>query len=184
MILSVMVRRRPFSSSHFGTACRGLTTEVWKSPSECWYSHSRLGHPPEWQRIQLWRELGSGADAMNTVLKSQPAVETRKVFCQNATAAALLEEHTAGWITAALPSPFPAELSSSTVVIGDAPSVFTSALAEAIDSNRARLLYILDSEHTLPLESKGIPVFSFLTLPLQGAVLGSAVQAAFENLRL
>ena len=125
---------------------------------------------------------------MGTALKSQTAAENEQVYCQSTGTAVLLAQALAqsngGWEPASLPVPFPSEGLSRAVVIGDSPSVFTAELAEAIAGNRARLIYILGPDPKLPPQARGIPVFSFLTAPLQAIVVGSLVQAAFENLRL
>jgi HD-GYP domain-containing protein (c-di-GMP phosphodiesterase class II) len=57
-------------------------------------------------------------------------------------------------------------------------------LRDAIAQNRARLIYILRGEEGLPAEASGAPIFSFLTPPLQAAVVASTVKAAFDNLDL
>ena len=57
------------------------------------------------------------------------------------------------------------ETVASAVVIGDGPAVFADDLREAIETNQARLIYLLDSELDLPAEASGVPVFSFLTIP-------------------
>ena len=121
---------------------------------------------------------------MDTAIKSQTAAGRERVYCQNTAAEAVLCQNDGGWEPASLPVPFPSEDSSRSVVIGNEPSVFTPELSEAIAANRARLIYILGPDHKLPPEARGIPVFSFLNTPLQAVVVGSLVQAAFENLRL
>ena len=86
--------------------------------------------------------------------------------------------------TTPLPRQLLTEETNPFVVIGESPSVFTSELREAIAQNRARLLYLLPLDSSLPPEASGIPVFSFLAPPLQATVVVSTVNAAFENLAL
>ena len=121
---------------------------------------------------------------MSTVAKPEVLIETRKVYCQSRAAAALLARQDPPLETLPLPQRLPAEEANPFVVIGENPSVFTAELREAIAQNRARLIYILRDDSGLPPEASGAPVFSFLTPPLQAAVVASTVKAAFDNLQL
>jgi HD-GYP domain-containing protein (c-di-GMP phosphodiesterase class II) len=121
---------------------------------------------------------------MSTLVKPEVTPATRRIYCQNREAATLLSQQSALWDTVALPVPFPAEDPTLSVVIGDDPSVFSPPLGQAIESNHTRLIYMLRGGLSLPREASGIPIFIFLAPPLQAAVLGSAVQAAFDNLQL
>ena len=121
---------------------------------------------------------------MSTLVRPETSATTQRVYCQNAAAGALLAQQSAYWETVPLPEPFPAGETNVAVVIGDAPAVFTAQLREAIQSNQARLIYVLGADHTLPQEASGCPVFGFLVPPLQAVVLASTVRAAFENLQL
>ncbi|MGH9785373.1 MAG: HD domain-containing phosphohydrolase [Terriglobia bacterium] len=121
---------------------------------------------------------------MSTIAKPEVLVETRKVYCQSAEAAALLARQDPPLETLPLPERLPAEEASPCVVIGDNPAVFTTELHDALAQNRARLIYILRDDAGLPAEASGAPIFSFLTPPLQVAVVASTVRAAFDNLDL
>ena len=121
---------------------------------------------------------------MSTLAKAEVLAATRRVYSQNSEATSLLARHSPSLETASLPRPFPADDANPSVVIGDSPSVFNPELQEAIEQNRARLIYILPQESALPPEASGTPVFNFLVPPLQPAVLASTVNAAFDNLAL
>jgi HD-GYP domain-containing protein (c-di-GMP phosphodiesterase class II) len=121
---------------------------------------------------------------MSTLLKPEAAITTRQVFCQSRSAAELLSTRGGRWSVAPLPATFRDNESAVSVVIGDQPSVFTSPLLAAIEGHRARLVYIVPEDRRLPGEASGVPVFAFLTQPLQPAILGSTIEAAFDNLRL
>lgn len=119
---------------------------------------------------------------MSTMTKLQVGIETRQVYSQNAEAVKLLVRQDPSCEALPLPSQYPAQ--GLFVVIGDHPSVFTPELQETIEQDRGRLLYVLEKDSPLPSESSGVPIFSFLVPPLQGAVIASTVNAAFENLLL
>ena len=121
---------------------------------------------------------------MSTVAKPELLVETRKVYCQSAEVAALLARQDPPLETLPLPEHLLADETSPCVVIGDNPAVFTTELRDAIAQNRARLIYFLRDDSGLPAEASGAPIFSFLTPPLQVAVVASTVKAAFDNLDL
>jgi len=120
---------------------------------------------------------------MSTLVRPETSQATGRVYCQNAEAAALLPQGDA-WEAVSLPVPFPANEENSSVVIGDDAAVFTLELRRAIESNRARLIYVLGADLALPREASGTPIFSFLARPLQGRIFESTVRAAFENLEL
>ena len=120
---------------------------------------------------------------MSTLLKPETALATRLVYCQDGPAT-LLSQQGGTWDPAPLPVPFPFDESNVSVVIGDDPSVFTAQLGAAIAGHQTRLIYVLGDDNSLPPEASGIPVFSFLTRPLQPVVVASTVRAAFENLDL
>ena len=121
---------------------------------------------------------------MSTVTKPEVLAGSRRIYCQKGEAAAFLARLNPPLETISLPRTLPADVASTFVVIGENPSVFTSELREAIAQNRARLIYLLPGDSSLPPEASGIPVFSFLAPPLQAAVVESTVNAAFENLAL
>ncbi|MBI2819355.1 MAG: GAF domain-containing protein [Acidobacteria bacterium] len=121
---------------------------------------------------------------MSTLVSPETTVATRRVYCQNTDAQALVSQQSAEWESVPLPSPFPVGEAHLSVVIGDRPTVFTEELREAIQSHQARLIYVLGADHALPPEASGSPVFSFLVPPLQPVVVASTVRAAFENLQL
>jgi HD-GYP domain-containing protein (c-di-GMP phosphodiesterase class II) len=125
---------------------------------------------------------------MSTLVKpassAATSVDTRCVYSQNAEAAALLSLYSASWRVLPLPETLPADDSQTCIMIGESPSVFTAEIRHAIQTNQARLIYVLGADHQLPAEASGCPVFHFLSPPLQSAVVSSSVQAAFENLRL
>jgi HD-GYP domain-containing protein (c-di-GMP phosphodiesterase class II) len=71
------------------------------------------------------------------------------------------------------------------VIIGSSPAVFTKSVAEAVAANRARIVFVLAPENqTIPTSADAVPVFCYLSTPLQLPVLRSAVRAALENLEL
>ncbi len=109
----------------------------------------------------------------------------RKVYCQNADAAALLAKYPEQWEAAPWPAQFTSVESAGSVILGDQPTVFSDAVRQAVAENRARLIYVLSAGDTgLPGAASGIPVFCFLAAPLQAAVAHSAVRSAFDNLEL
>lgn len=75
-------------------------------------------------------------------------------------------------------------LESPAVVISDTPAVFSSPVRQTVLENRARLVYVLGGEETLPAEAAGFPVYFFLTRPFHRAVLERTVRGALENLSL
>ncbi|OFW43080.1 MAG: hypothetical protein A3J28_17405 [Acidobacteria bacterium RIFCSPLOWO2_12_FULL_60_22] len=121
---------------------------------------------------------------MSTVAKPEVWAGTRRVYCQNGEAASLLALQNTSLETLPLPRDFAAEDGNPSVVIGEDLAIFTPDLREAIEQNRARLIYVLQQDSSLPPEASGIPVFSFLSPPLQAVVVASTVNAAFENLLL
>ena len=111
---------------------------------------------------------------MSTVAKPEVWAGTRRVYCQNDEAASLLALQNTSLETLPLPRDFAAEDGNPSVVIGEDLAIFTPELREAIEQNRARLIYVLQQDSSLPPEASGIPVFSFLSPPLQAVVVASA----------
>jgi HD-GYP domain-containing protein (c-di-GMP phosphodiesterase class II) len=108
--------------------------------------------------------------------------DCRRVYYTGQKAARLLRGESSRWVIAPLPKSICKEIFASAVVIGEGPAVFSDALREAIETNQARLIYVLDSELSLPAEASGVPVFSFLTDSVQAEPLHRMVDAAFESL--
>ena len=121
---------------------------------------------------------------MGTMVLAENQVTTQRVYCQNDEAATLLARQSTPGKTVPFTAAFPAGDLDVSVIIGDAPSVFTPEVRKAIQSNQTRLIYVLGPDHTLPHEASATPIFSFLAPPLQAVVLASTVRAAFENLYL
>jgi HD-GYP domain-containing protein (c-di-GMP phosphodiesterase class II) len=110
------------------------------------------------------------------------AADLRRVYYTGQKAARLLQGESSGWVIAPLPKNIRKETFASTVVIGDGRAVFADDLREAIETNQARLIYLLDSESELLPEASGVPVFSFLTDSVLAESLHRVVDAAFESL--
>jgi HD-GYP domain-containing protein (c-di-GMP phosphodiesterase class II) len=111
-----------------------------------------------------------------------PPADLRRVYYTGQKAAQLLKGENSRWVIAPLPKNVGKETFASAVVIGDGPAVFSDDLREAIETNQARLIYVLDSKLGLPAEASGVSVFSFLTHSVQAASLHRVVEAAFESL--
>jgi HD-GYP domain-containing protein (c-di-GMP phosphodiesterase class II) len=108
--------------------------------------------------------------------------DLRRVYYTGQKAARLLQGESSRWAIAPLPKGIDKKTFASAVVIGDGLAVFADDLREAIETNQARLIYLLDSELDLPAEASGVPVFSFLTDSVLDASLHRVVDAAFESL--
>jgi HD-GYP domain-containing protein (c-di-GMP phosphodiesterase class II) len=109
------------------------------------------------------------------------SADLRRVYYTGQKAARLLKGENSRWVIAPLPNVCK-DTFASAVVIGDGPAVFSDDLREAIETNQARLIYVLDSKLGLPAEASGVSVFSFLTHSVQAASLHRVVDAAFESL--
>jgi len=120
---------------------------------------------------------------MSLTAKPEVSAEIRRVYCQG-TVAVQLAKHDLPFEIHPFPQNFPEDESVPFVVIGEDASVFSPALGDAIAENRARLIYVLSSDASLPQEASGTPVFNFLITPLQPAVVASTINAAFDNLQL
>ncbi|HEY2921279.1 MAG TPA: GAF domain-containing protein, partial [Candidatus Binatia bacterium] len=94
----------------------------------------------------------------------------------------MLKGENSRWVIAPLPKNVCKDTFVAAVVIGDGPAVFSDDLREAIETNQAQLIYVLDSKLGLPAEASGVSVFSFLTHSVQAASLHRVVEAAFESL--
>jgi HD-GYP domain-containing protein (c-di-GMP phosphodiesterase class II) len=105
-----------------------------------------------------------------------------RVYYTGQKAARLLRGESSRWLIAPLPKNSGKETFASAVVIGHGPAVFADGLREAIETNQARLIYLLDSGLDLPVEASGVPVFSFLTDSVPAAALYRVIDAAFESL--
>jgi HD-GYP domain-containing protein (c-di-GMP phosphodiesterase class II) len=70
------------------------------------------------------------------------------------------------------------------VILSDAAAVFTPALREAIEAQRALLIYVLARGGELPAEAAGFPVFFFLPAPPERRVVENTVRAARVQLCL
>src|ERR1044071_947892 len=55
--------------------------------------------------------------------------------------------------------------STPTVLIGDHPQLFHAGIRDAVEENRARVIYVLSSSGDLPMEASGFPIFGFLSRP-------------------
>ena len=111
-----------------------------------------------------------------------PVADLRRIYYTGEKAARLLQAESSCWLTAPLPKSINNNTFASAVVIADSRAVFSDDLRGAIESNQARLIYMLDSELSLPAEASGVPVFSFLTDSVPAAALRGVVDAAFESL--
>ena len=120
---------------------------------------------------------------MSLTAKPEVSAEIRRVYCQG-TVAVQLAKHDLPFEIHPFPQNFPEDESVPFVVIGEDASVFSPALGDAIAENRARLIYVLSSDASLPQEASGTPVFNFLITPLQPVVVASTINAAFDNLQL
>jgi HD-GYP domain-containing protein (c-di-GMP phosphodiesterase class II) len=125
---------------------------------------------------QTSRSNGSEGSSFTT------AADLRRVYYRGQKAARLLRGESSRWVIAPLPKSIRKETVASAVVIGDGRAVFADDLREAIETNQARLIYLLGSERDLPAEASGVPVFSFLTDSVLAASLHRVVDAAFESL--
>src|SRR5690348_17044135 len=114
---------------------------------------------------------------------------TRKIYLQSDDAAGLLRnsaEHQALQAdVVTFSGSLPASDAAQGVIVGTSPAIFTKSVEEAVAKNRARIIYVLGpAEQQIPAAVEAIPVFCYLSSPLQLSVLRSAVKAAFENLDL
>ena len=121
---------------------------------------------------------------MATVAKPAMLVKPRRVYFLNPATGVLFSGMNSRFDAAVLPAGSFPPGSFPCVVIGEASSVFSPELRQAIAENRARLVYVLSGDSGLPPEAGGTPVFTFLPAPLQPVVLESVLNAAFESLTL
>ena len=121
-----------------------------------------------------------------TSIRAKPdfSAEARRVYCQNPEVIKLLSRESSYLEVVPLEGDFPADETISSVVIGENPEIFTTALWEAIENNRTRVIYLQPEEAPPPVEAGWIPVFSYLVPPLRRTVLESTIRAAFDNLKL
>lgn len=106
-----------------------------------------------------------------------------RVYLQSDEAAALLRQDASGFEAVPFSGSLPAGDAAIGVIVASTPAVFTKAVSEAVAVDRTRILYVLPAGETaVPPAADGIPVFCFLTSPLQPLVLKSALRAAGEHL--
>jgi HD-GYP domain-containing protein (c-di-GMP phosphodiesterase class II) len=127
-------------------------------------------------------KISSAQESEGTPFSADP--DLRRIYYTSPKAARLLKGENSGWVIARLPKKIGKETFARAVVIGDGPAVFSEQLRQAIETNQARLIYVLDSEQSLPDAASGVPVFSFLTDSVQVESLHRVVVAAFESLSL
>jgi HD-GYP domain-containing protein (c-di-GMP phosphodiesterase class II) len=109
--------------------------------------------------------------------------ERRRVYCQSDAIVDGLGKLNAPWQIAPLPQDR-IQLDCPAVAIADRNSTLSPQLREAVDGNRARVIFLLDAQSTLPEAARGMPVFAFAAEPIDFSLLGRLIDGAFENLAL
>ncbi len=114
---------------------------------------------------------------------SADELERRQIYCQSDEVIAALEKIDSHLKIDPLPEDL-TQIPSKAVVIADPESIFSERLRNAIDANRLRVIFLLGIERKLPEAASGIPIFAFITEPVDLAMLTGLISSAFENLAL
>lgn len=129
---------------------------------------------------------GSGAPRPGEMARtggSADGPERRRVYCQSDAIVDGLGKLNAPWQIAPLAQDRN-QLDCPAVAIADRNSTLSPQLREAVDGNRARVIFLLDAQRTLPEAASGMPVFAFAAEPIDFSLLGRLIDGAFENLAL
>jgi HD-GYP domain-containing protein (c-di-GMP phosphodiesterase class II) len=110
-------------------------------------------------------------------------LEGPRVYCQSAAIIDGLGKLDAQWQIAPLSENL-GQIDYPAVVIAGNDSNLSPQLCEAVDANRARLIFLLDAERKLPEAARGMPIFAFADEPVDFSRLGRLIDGAFENLAL
>jgi HD-GYP domain-containing protein (c-di-GMP phosphodiesterase class II) len=84
-------------------------------------------------------------------------------------------------------TPFPGDLtrtSSAAVAIVEGKSIHWDQIRIKIDGNLLRIIFLLGADRKVPRGASGVPIFAFLTQPVDVAKMIGLIEGAFDNLFL